>query len=130
MLAHSGKFAIYGEMKIAAAVPETTVLEELGRRAQQQRVGMNLTQPQLAEVAGISSRTIERFEAGASIQLDKLVRILRALRLSANLDQLVPEASVRPLQLAGSKSSIRHRAYTRKNTLPLEEEGWKWGDEK
>ena len=43
-------------MKITALVPESTMLEELGGRAQQYRVGMNLAQPQLAELAGVSQR--------------------------------------------------------------------------
>ena len=110
-------------------MPESTMLEELGARAQQYRVGMNLAQPALAEMAGVSQRTVERFEAGSSIQLDKLLRILRALRLAENLDQLIPEATVRPLQLAGSKTEVRHRSYKRRSKAPADK-GWVWGDKK
>jgi transcriptional regulator with XRE-family HTH domain len=116
-------------MKITALMPESTMLEELGGRAQQYRVGMNLAQPQLAELAGVSQRTVERFEAGSSVQLEKLLRILRALRLAENLDQLIPEATVRPLQLAGSKTEVRHRSYKRRSKAP-DGKGWVWGDKK
>lgn len=116
-------------MKIASTMPETTALAELGERAQQYRVGMNLTQAELANNAGVSQRTIERLEAGHSVQLEKLVRILRALRLSANLDQLIPEANVRPIQLAGSKTEVRQRSYKRRGTAP-KKPGWVWGDKK
>lgn len=116
-------------MKIASTMPESAMLTELGARAQQYRVGMNLTQAELAKNAGVSQRTIERFEAGSSVQLDKLVRILRALKLSDNLDQLIPEASIRPIQLAGSKTEIRHRSYKRRTAEP-KGQGWVWGDKK
>jgi len=99
---------------------ETGVIAELGRRARQYRVGMT---------AGVSRRTIERLEAGSSVQLDKIVRILRALQLSANLDQLIPEASIRPIQLAGSKVEIRHRSYKRRNAAS-NAQGWVWGDKR
>lgn len=105
------------------------MITELGERAQQYRVGMNLTQAELAKHAGVSQRTIERLEAGSSVQLDKLVRILRALRLSDNLDQLIPEASIRPIQLAGSKAEVRHRSYKRRTPAP-KGQGWVWADKK
>lgn len=111
------------------AMPETTMLTELGERAQRYRVGMNLTQAELAKNAGVSQRTIERLEAGSSVQLGKLVRILRALQLSANLDQLIPEASIRPIQLAGSKAEVRHRSYKRRKAAS-KVQGWVWGDKK
>ena len=104
------------------------MLEELGLRAQQQRVGMNLTQTQLADAAGVSPRTIERFEAGSSVQLEKLLRILRVLRLIDNLDQLIPEVAVRPLQLVGSKPKIHKRAHVRRTVKKTTD--WEWGDQK
>lgn len=116
-------------MKITPAMTETTTLAELGERAQQYRVGMNLAQAELAKMAGVSQRTVERLEAGNSMQLGKLVRILRALRLSANLDQLIPETSIRPIQLAGSKKEVRHRSYKRRSVTP-KKQGWVWGDKK
>ena len=116
-------------MKLGPTLPEATMLEELGARAQQHRVGMNLTQPQLADAAGVSARTVERFEGGTSIQLEKVLRILRALRLSENLDQLIPETSVRPLQLVGAKAKARIRANTSKSGK-AQGPGWVWGDRK
>lgn len=104
------------------------MLEELGARAQQQRVGMNLTQIQLAEAAGVSPRTIERFEAGNSIQLEKLLHILRALRLIDNLDQLIPEATLRPLQLVGGKAKVHRRAHAARGAR--KPTNWVWGDQK
>lgn len=117
-------------MRIVATTPETLMLTELGARAQQHRVGMNLTQAELASQAGVSQRTVERFEAGSSLQLDKMLRILRALRLTDNLDQLIPEAGVRPIQLAGSRGEVRHRSYKSRRSKAPEPSGWVWGDKK
>lgn len=110
-------------------MPEASVLSELGERGRQVRIGMNLTQAELAKNAGVAQRTIERFEAGNSVQLDTLVRILRALRLSTNLDQLLPEASVRPIQLAGYGEKVRRRSFKRRPVSP-KRRSWTWGDEK
>lgn len=110
-------------------MPERVIMTELGHRAQQQRVGLNLTQKQLAQRAGVSARTIERFEAGAPVQLDKLVRLLRALGLSDNLDQLIPQAAIRPLQMVQSRTTVRQRAHTARSKGDANTE-WKWGDEK
>lgn len=105
------------------------MLKELGKRAQQYRVGLNLTQAELARQAGVSQRTVERFEGGSSVQLDKLLRILAGLRLSGNLDQLIPEASVHPIQLADSRTKMRQRSSKRRSRAP-KEQGWVWGDQK
>lgn len=110
-------------------MPETTMLSELGQRAQQYRIGLNLTQVELAKHAGVSRSTVERLEAGNSVQLDKLLRILRALRLSANLDLLIPEASIRPIQLADSKVETRQRSYKRRGGA-AKEQAWVWGEKK
>lgn len=106
---------------------EASMLTELGERAKQYRVGLNLTQAELAGYAGVSQRTVERLEAGSSVQLESLLRVLRALRLSGNLDQLIPEASVRPIQLAGSRKDVRHRAYKKRTSTGS---GWSWGDKR
>jgi transcriptional regulator with XRE-family HTH domain len=116
-------------MKIGSHMSEAGMAAELGNRAQHHRVSMNLTQAELARSAGVSQRTVERFEAGNSVQLDKLLRILRALRLSDNLDQLVPETSVRPIQLAASKTEVRQRSYKRRN-VTSKGGSWIWGDTK
>lgn len=116
-------------MKISSTTPETAALAEIGERVRNHRVSMNATQVELARSAGVSARTVERLETGHSVQLDNLLRILRALKLSDNLDQLVPEAAVRPIQLAGSGPEVRRRSYKRRSTQS-HEQGWTWGDKR
>ena len=115
-------------MKITSTLSDVTLLEELGQRVRQQRVGQNLTQGQLADAAGISPRTLERSEAGQPIQLDKFIRILRVLRLSENVDLLLPENEIRPLQLIGPKAKPRQRASRRRPRDAAPASGWVWGD--
>ena len=45
------------------------ILEELGKRLRRERLDRNLTQAALAREAGISKPSVERLEAGRSVQL-------------------------------------------------------------
>mgnify|MGYP000461714881 CR=1 FL=1 len=48
-----------------------------------------LTQADLAHEAGVSKRTVERIEAGASAQMASLIRIFRVLDLMPALDRFI-----------------------------------------
>lgn len=116
-------------MKIDRSLSESAALAELGERAQQYRVGMNLTQAELATRAGISRRTLERLESGSSVQSETLLRVMRALGLFENLDQFIPEADVRPIRLAASKTELRRRS-SKPRSDPGKTGSWQWGDKK
>jgi transcriptional regulator with XRE-family HTH domain len=64
----------------------------------------------LAEQAGVSKRTVERIEAGATAQMSTLIRLLRALELLDRLETLVPESGPRPMDLVKLKGKARKRA--------------------
>ncbi len=57
------------------------ILSEIGARLTQQRLEAKLTQAGLAERAGVSKRTVERIEAGNSIQLSTMIQVLRVFKL-------------------------------------------------
>jgi len=102
------------------------ILNELGLRISRYRLNKNMTQDALAAEAGVSTATIQRAESGASIQLLKLIRILRALNLIENIESLAPELAVSPLQQLKMRGKIRQRAST-----PQEDDkeaDWDWGD--
>ncbi len=82
----------------------------------------------MAAEAGVSTLTVQRVEQGRSSQATNLVRILRALGLLDNLDALVPEPAISPMQQARMRGRIRQRASSRsgKPEPPTE---WSWGDE-
>jgi putative transcriptional regulator len=91
------------------------------------RLARNMTQQQLAEQAGVSLRTIKRLEAGEGTSLDTFIRLLKVLGISNNLEALIPDQSVRPLERAKQAGKQRQRA--RPNDEVAAEESWVWGDD-
>jgi transcriptional regulator with XRE-family HTH domain len=115
-------------MRIQTELSDGAVLDELGGRMARCRLDLQLTQAELAEQAGVSKRTVERIEAGATTQVSTLIRILRVLNLLDGLDQLVPEAGPRPMDILKLKKKAgRKRASSRRKKAPGGE--WHWGDE-
>jgi len=86
------------------------ILREVGARLRSFRLQQNVTQAQLAETAGVGQATVKRAEAGKSIRLESLVKILRALGRVEALDSFLPEALVSPIRLAEERERGRQRA--------------------
>ena len=61
-------------MKITNLTTDDAALVEFGRRSADARLTRQMTQAQFAEAAGVSKRTIERLEDGASTQFGNLIR--------------------------------------------------------
>ena len=104
------------------------ILKEIGKRIAAARLGLSLTQADLAEQAGLSKRTIERIEAGASAQLSSLVRILRVLQLLPGLELLFPEPVLSPIDLLKLKGKERQRASSTRQGIKSVKK-WSWDDE-
>jgi transcriptional regulator with XRE-family HTH domain len=107
---------------------EEAILAELGERLARYRLDRRITQADLAREAGVSKRTVERVEAGASAQMSSIIRILRVLDLLPGLEQLVPEPAPRPLDLLKLHGKKRQRA-TAKRKPDQSSEPWSWDDE-
>ncbi len=110
------------------------ILAELGQRIARLRVDAQMTQAQLAYEAGISKSTVERLEAGRSIQVAGLIRVLRVLGLVANLDLLLPAPAQGPLALLDGGPSVQRptdvrRRSPRKKKPDAEAAPWRWGDQ-
>ena len=120
-------------MKLDDLLTDESILAELGERLAQQRVVRGLTQADLARAAGVAKRTVERVEAGESIQLVTLVRICRVLELVSGLDQLVPEKTLSPMALLKEKSRNktpqRVRGATKASVKLGKVTNWSWGDD-
>ncbi|HWQ26360.1 MAG TPA: helix-turn-helix transcriptional regulator [Chlorobaculum sp.] len=114
-------------MKIEGLLTDEAILAELGGRFAQRRLELQLTQEMLAEQAGVSKRTVERVEAGATMQMSTMIRILRVLELLDRLETLVPESGPRPMDLLRLKGKARKRASGKRK--PTDEKPWTWGDE-
>jgi transcriptional regulator with XRE-family HTH domain len=114
-------------MKIESLLTDQAILAELGQRFAQRRLELQLTQEMLAEQAGVSKRTVERLEAGATTQLSTVIRILRVLELLDRLETLLPEAGPRPMDLLKLKGKTRKRAGGRRK--PADGTPWTWCEE-
>ena len=78
-------------MRITGNENEQTILKELGARMKQYRISSNITQADLAEQCGISSSTVVRMENGEDSKFSNYIKILNRLRLTQNIDMLIPE---------------------------------------
>lgn len=117
-------------MRIENNLTDKTILEELGRRLSKQRLGLGITQGEVATRAGLGKRTVERIEADGSAQIDTLVRILRALNILDRLDSLIPdETTLSPMNLLKLKGKERQRvSVARKTKKEIPAKNWIWGD--
>ncbi len=91
------------------------------------RLERNWTQAKLAEEAGVSIKTITNLENGKGISLDTFVRVIMAFNLQAELENLLPDATVRPIERVSKIGKERKRARSIKPGNESAE--WKWGDE-
>lgn len=115
-------------MSIEPHMSDKAILADIGHRLGRWRVELELTQADLAREAGVSKRTLERVEAGESVQTANLIRILRVMDLLEALDAAIPEAGPRPMDLLKLRGKERQRASSKKRSKESEDE-WSWGDE-
>ncbi len=78
---------------------DPAILQRLGDRQKRIRIRRKMTQGELAEQSGVSLLTVSNFEKGKSITVANLIKILRTLSLLENLDNLLPEQKISPIQL-------------------------------
>ena len=115
-------------MKFSNDLSDDAVLKEIGNRITRYRLNQDKTQAALAQEAGVSNRTMARVEHGNSVQASSIIRILRALRLLENLDTVIPEPAVSPVQQLKMQGKPRQRASS-KSAQSKKQEPWSWGDE-
>jgi transcriptional regulator with XRE-family HTH domain len=115
-------------MSIGPHLSDKAILADIGQRLGRRRVELELTQADLAGQAGISKRTVERIEAGESVQTTNLIRVLRVMDLLETLDVALPAAGPRPMDLLELRGKERQRATSKKRTRESGDE-WTWGDE-
>jgi transcriptional regulator with XRE-family HTH domain len=115
-------------MDISTLLTDDAILAEIGKRIARYRIDSQITQADLAKQAGVSKRTVERVEAGATAQFSTIIRILRVLDFMEGLEKLVPEPLPRPMELLKQKGKVRQRVSTsrRPDKAPKK---WSWGDE-
>lgn len=112
---------------ISKTLTDDAILSEIGDRLARRRLDLQLTQAGLAEQAGVAKRTVERIEAGASVQMSTLIRLFRVLDLLPGLDQAIPEAVPRPMDILRRKGKQRQRASSRAGKVKPGKP-WSWDD--
>lgn len=99
----------------------------LCQRIEQIRISRNITQKQLAKEAGVSLKTIARLENGEGVTLNTFIRVITALGLIQNLEEILPDPALQPLQLI--RNSVKARLRARPRSDERSKQDWKWGDE-
>ena len=114
-------------MEISKQLTDDVILDEFGNRLARVRLDQQMTQAELANQAGVSKRTVERIESGASAQMSSIIRVFRVLNLLQGLDRIIPEAGPRPMDLLKLKGKVRQRA-SKSRGKDQPEEVWSWDD--
>ncbi|WP_245307462.1 helix-turn-helix domain-containing protein [Rhizobium altiplani] len=97
----------------------------MGQKLERFRLSRNITQQQLATDAGISERTLRRLESGDNPTLDSLIRVLIALKIQGNIDLLIPDSRIRPIERVRTKGTERQRSRSTKTAK--QPKPWEWG---
>lgn len=110
---------------------ELSIIENIGRKLQQTRLALNLSQEQLAQKASVSRRTLVQAETGHSVSLSTLVKILLALNAEDLLQPFMETSTISPIELAKLKGRQRQRAtgerqVTEHNQSDKEQDDWTW----
>lgn len=75
-----------------------SVRKRLGRRARNARLARGRSQSDIARAAGVSLPTLQRFEAGANVSADVLVRVAFVLGSGAIISDLFPLPELRTIE--------------------------------
>ncbi len=97
----------------------------MGERLSRIRLARNLTQEQLAGEAGVGIRTIRNLEKGKGVSFDTFVRVLTVLGVQQNLEALLPDPMIRPVERLENRGKERQRASSQPKA---ESTPWAWGD--
>lgn len=102
------------------------IMKELGKRIQDMRISMDLTQTEMADQSGVALRTVARIENGESVKVESVLNVLRVLKVLPNIDLLLQEQILAPTEMVdyGRK---RKRVSSKKKIQ--EKKTWVWGDE-
>ena len=95
-------------MNISEKSP-SAIAKELGQRLKQARLNIDLTQVEVAEQAGVTRKAVLNAEKG-KVQLEVLVAIMGALKLTEQLNHFLPAQEISPIQLAKLQGRKRQRA--------------------
>lgn len=88
---------------------DSAILVKLGTRIKDSRIRRAITQEELASSAGVSTLTVANIERGKPVTILMFLAVLRALGLLENLEYIIPEVKISPLQLKKMQGKKRYR---------------------
>ena len=100
--------------------------EALDERIHRLRLSRNWTREKLAQEAGVSIRTVANLEEGRGVTFNTIIRIMKALNLQGNLSALLPDPTIRPMELLETGGKERKRASTKRKESETPGGPWKW----
>lgn len=100
------------------------ILKELGKRYEDIRLELSLSNEDVAKRGGTTTDAIYRFKSGKSISMTNFIKIMRGLGKLDKLDKLLQEVEFSIKDLKPIKKP--KRIFKTKKTLNTD---FKWGDE-
>ena len=85
------------------------IVQEIGYRVKAYRLKKRFSQQELAERAGISVFTVAQIEHGKPVSIAMIIPVLRVLRLLDNLETLLPEIGISPVEILKFKGKQPQR---------------------
>ncbi|MGL4484460.1 MAG: helix-turn-helix domain-containing protein [Anaerovoracaceae bacterium] len=105
------------------------IIAELGERFREYRVDYPLTQAELADKSGVSTRSIARIENGEDLQLSTFIKLLSALDLENNLEYLLPDPRKRPSYYLNEEAKGKKKRRAKGKGSGESKKKNIWGDE-
>ena len=96
------------------SLSDTVIVQEIGKRLKEYRLKKRFTQQELALQAGISVFSVAQIERGKAVSINILLPVLRTLRLLDNLELLLPEIGLSPVELLNLKGKMPKRIRAKK----------------
>jgi len=96
------------------SLSDLAIVQEIGKRLKEYRIKKRLTQQELAEQASVSVFSVAQIERGKAVSMTTLLPILRVLRLLDNLELLLPDIGISPVQLLKLKGKNPKRVRRKK----------------
>ena len=110
-----------------SAMADPAIVKEISQSLKQMRLNKNMTQADLAMMAGLNRVTISRMESGRAATLLTVVQVLRALDRLDILDIFRKESDISPLKLLKLDEKKRKRASRSHNkTVNTRKERSEW----
>jgi transcriptional regulator with XRE-family HTH domain len=112
--------------RITAQMSDAAIVSQIGQFIKHIRSQKNITQANLAEMAGLNRYTLGQIENGESITLSSLIQILRALDSLQVLKEFEISNEISPLEYAKLKKQKAKQRVRNKTSYKIEKDDLGW----